>query len=126
MSLGPNPVLEKEVKAKTAVTKYRIVKKDTDEDAVSHATAVADKMYAVAQTGGAIGERVRITVAGIGKVEYGGTVVQGDLLTTDASGRAVAAAPAAGVNNRVIGVAMGDYVLNDIGNVLLAPGQIQG
>lgn len=126
MALGPNPILEKEVTAKTAVTKYRIVKKDTTEDQFSHCTAVADKSVGIAQTGAAIGEKFRLMLSGIAKVEFGGTVVQGDLLTTDASGRAVVAAPAAGTNNRIIGVAMGDFVLNDIGVALVQPSMLQG
>lgn len=124
--LGPNPILEKELTAKTAVTKYRVVKKDTTEDQVSHATAVADKSYAIAQTSAGVGERVRVTLAGIGKAEAGGTFVQGDLLTVDGSGRVIVAAPAAGTNNRIIAVAMGDAVLNDIVTVLIAPGMLQG
>lgn len=124
--LGPNPILEKEVTAKTAVTKYRVVKKDTTEDQVSHATAVADKSYAIAQTSGGIGERVRVTLAGICKAEAGGAFEQGDLLTVDGSARVILAAPLAGVNNRIIAVAMGNAVLNDIATVLLAPGMLQG
>lgn len=126
MALGPNPILEKEVTAQTAVTRYRVVKRDTAEDRVSHAVAVADKSFGIAQTSGAAGERVRIALVGIAKAEMGGTVAQGDLLTVDSSGRCVVAAPAAGVNNRIIGTAMGDYVLNDIGLVRVQPGMVQG
>jgi hypothetical protein len=48
------------------------------------------------------------------------------MLTTDSSGRAVTAAPAAGVNNGVIGVAFVSGVLGDIGSVILSQGRIQG
>ncbi|MGH8568782.1 MAG: DUF2190 domain-containing protein, partial [Gammaproteobacteria bacterium] len=70
--------------------------------------------------------RVECALAGTAEVEYGGTVTRGGLLTADSVGRAIAAAPAAGVNNRIIGIALVSGVISDIGLVQLAPGQIQG
>ena len=124
---GPNPGLEKEiVVGATAVPIYRIVKKGASEDLVIPSSAGLDKHTGVAQTGGATGARVRVGMSGIVKVEAGGTFVQGDRLTSDANGRAIVAAPGAGVNVNVIGIAMSDSVLNDIGTVLLAPSTWQG
>jgi Uncharacterized conserved protein (DUF2190) len=67
-----------------------------------------------------------VTVAGIVELRAGGAVARGDWLTADGSGKAVAAAPAAGTNNNVIGRALASGVLNDVIPVLLAPGRIQG
>ncbi len=43
-----------------------------------------------------------------------------------ASGRAVTAAPAGGVNNRVIGIAMVSGVVGDIGQMIVSQGSVQG
>ena len=74
----------------------------------------------------AIGDRSDVIVEGLADVVFGGTVTRGDYLTSDASGRAVTAAPAAGVNNFVIGMAMASGVVGDIGQCLLSQGKIQG
>jgi hypothetical protein len=57
-----------------------------------------------------------VRCGGLSKVIYGGTVSQDDLLTTDASGKAVAVAASGG---RVLGRANKAGVLNDIGEVLM-------
>jgi hypothetical protein len=73
------------------------------------------------------GERVEVMTHGIAWVEAGAAITIGLPLTSDASGRAVAAAPAAGVNNRIIGIALDAAVAaGDQIRVLLSPGQIQG
>jgi hypothetical protein len=72
------------------------------------------------------GDRIDVVRSGIAEVEFGGTVARGDPLTADASGRAVAAAPAAGANAYVIGFAEVSGVLGDIGSASILPGRIQG
>jgi hypothetical protein len=68
-----------------------------------------------------------VVVSGIAVVEAGAAAARGSYVTADASGRAVVAAPAAGVNANVAGVllesagAAGDFV-----RVLLAQSRIQG
>lgn len=122
-----NPILIKSYVAEAAVTKYRIVKFGAADGKVLHAAAVGDAMFGVTGSlGAAIDERVDITEAGEAEVEYGGAVVRGDWLTSDANGKAVAAAPAAGINNSVIGRAKVSGASGDIGTVLMAPGRIQG
>ena len=59
-------------------------------------------------------------------MEFGGTVARGAPVTADASGKAVAAAPAAGSNVRIIGFAEVSAVAGDIAPVLIAPGVMQG
>ncbi|EHN77499.1 hypothetical protein SMCF_2974, partial [Streptomyces coelicoflavus ZG0656] len=53
-------------------------------------------------------------------VEYGGPVTRGARLTSDAEGRAVAAAPAAGQTVEIIGRAMVSGVLGDFGKANLS------
>ena len=124
---GPNPTLTKNFIAETAVTRYRIVKFGSSDGNVVQAAAATDAMIGVvAELDAAGGERVDVHLAGLAEVEFGGTVTRGALVTADSQGRAVAAAPAAGVNNRVIGVAMVSAASGDIASVLIAPQQIQG
>ncbi len=124
---GPNPTLTKNFTAEIAVTRYRIVKFGSSDGQVVQAAAATDAMVGVvAELDAAGGERVDVHLAGLAEVEFGGTVARGALVTADSQGRAVAAAPAAGVNNRVIGVAMVAAASGDIASVLIAPQQIQG
>ncbi len=126
MSQGPNPILEKEYLADGAVAAYRIVKPGSAEDDAAQATAVSEKLLGVSQHAAVDNERVRVMEQGITKVEYGGNVAFGDPLTSDANGKAVAAAPSAGVNNYIIGFARAAGVSGDIGRALLSQGRIQG
>lgn len=122
-----NPVIIKSYTAEAALTKYRLVKFGATDDVVTPATAVADKILGVlTDVDALINQRADVVVEGITDVEYGGTVTRGDPLTTDASGRAVTAAPAAGVNNRIIGIAMVSGVISDVGSVKIAQSLMQG
>lgn len=114
-------------KAEAAITKYRIVKIGADDDSVLQAAAVGDKMVGVStELDAAIAERVDVVHAGSAEVEFGGAVTRGDFLTSDATGKAISAAPAAGVNNRVVGFALVSGVAGDIGRIFVAPSQVQG
>jgi hypothetical protein len=122
-----NPVLTKNFTAAGAITKRRIVKFDASDTTVVQGAAATDALIGVAaELDVASGERVDVHMVGAVEVEYGGAVTRGDLLTSDANGKAVTAAPAAGVNNGVIGRAMNSGVLGDIGSVHLTPSQVQG
>ncbi len=122
-----NEGLQKTLIAGAAISKNRIVKFSTT-DTVIQGAAATDKLVGVADNLGAdaTGDRLDVIMSGIALVEYGGTVALGDLLTSDASGRAVVAAPAAGSNNRIIGVAMDAGVSGDIGSVAIDLGSVQG
>ncbi|REM14738.1 DUF2190 domain-containing protein, partial [Mycobacterium tuberculosis] len=72
------------------------------------------------------GDRIDGVRLGIAEVEYGGAVAAGDPLTSDASGRAIVAAPAAGANARLVGFAEVAGVLGDIGSVFISPCVMQG
>ena len=91
------------------------------------AAAVSDKLTGVStDISSAINERCDVILGGIADVLYGGVVTRGDLLTSDASGRAVVAAPVAGANNRIIGFALVSGVLNDVGSVDISQSMMQG
>jgi hypothetical protein len=112
--------------AEAAIAAKRIVKFGTADNAVVQAAAVGDSLIGVSDLAAASAEHVTVVMGGIAIVEYGGTITRGGLVTSDADGKAVAAAPAAGANNRTIGVAMVSGVAGDLGSVLLQPGSVQG
>lgn len=122
-----NPGLIRNFKAEAAIGKYLIVKPGAADGQVLQAAAAADKLIGVTtDIDAAINERCDVIMDGIADVIYGGAVTRGDLLTSDANGKAVAAAPAAGANNRSIGVALVSGVAGDVGQVNVAPSMMQG
>lgn len=113
--------------AEAALAKYRIVCFGATDGSVKQAAAATDFMIGVTEGFAyAAGDRPDIVRTGLADVEYGGNVTRGQPLTSDAQGRAVAAAPAAGANNRIIGYAEVSGVAGDIGSVLLGAEMIQG
>ncbi len=114
-------------KAEAAIPAFTIVKNGTVDGNVLQATAIGDKLLGVStDIAAAINERCDIILAGPATILFGGPVARGDLLTSDATGRAVTAAPAAGVNNRIIGIAMVSGVVGDIGQMIVSQGSAQG
>ena len=110
-----------------AVTKRRLVKHGAADGVVLQGAASADKFVGVStDLSAANGAPVDVIRTGVAPVEYGGTVARGDALTSDASGKAVVAAPAAGANAQIVGFAEVSGVAGDIGAVFLARGVIQG
>ena len=122
-----NPTLQKNYVAGGAIPAFTIVKLSSDT-AVVAAAAVADFLIGVSgDIAAASGERCDVTLAGIANVLAGAAITRGALLTTDASGRAVTAAPAAGTNNRIIGVALESAgAANEVIRVALSQGSFQG
>ena len=122
-----NIELAKGFKAQAAITAYTLVALGSADGQVVAAAAVSDKIIGVTtDVAPAINERCDVILSGIADVLYGGTVARGDLLTSDASGRAVTAAPSAGTNNRVIGFALLGGVVGDIGQVYVNQSMMQG
>lgn len=79
------------------------------------------------QPGGAVaGERMDIVIEGLVEVVAGGTINAGAPVTSDANGAAVAAAPGAGVNARVLGFAHEAAVSGDIFRVQINLHTMQG
>ncbi len=122
-----NPTLNKNYTAEAAVKKHRIVQFGSADGQVIYADSATAKSIGVSMELDAdAGDRVDVTRTGMPEVEYGGTIAAGDLLTSDAEGRAVVAAPGAGANARVIGIAEHAGVLGDIGCMALGFGSLQG
>lgn len=117
----------KSYKAEAAVEGNRIVKFGAADNQVVKAAAVGDSLLGVSENvDTAINEQCDVVLVGIADVRCGGAVARGDWLTSDANGKAVVPAPAAGVNNNVIGRALAAGVLDDIVPVLLSQNRIQG
>lgn len=122
-----NEGLAKTFYAGAAIAAYRIVKHGAADNGAVQAAAATDASIGVSDSlGAAVGEPCDAIIDGIATVEYGGNVARGDLLTADADGKAIKAAPAVGSNVRTIGVAMMSGVLGDLGAVRIAPGSMQG
>ena len=122
-----NPNLIKTLIAEGTLTKFRLVTFGTADSQVAQASAVTDAPAGVlGNMVAADGKRVDVIKTGVVEVEYGGNVSAGDPLTTDADGKAVAASPATGVNNRIWGEAVVDGVDGDIGSIHLSFSTLQG
>lgn len=120
-------LLNRNYAAAAAIAAFRIVKPGAADGEVLQAAAATDALMGVCESvGPATGERCDIVKVGIADVEFGGPVTRGGPVTSDATGRAIAAAPAAGSNVRVIGYAEVSAVAGDIAPVLIAPGVMQG
>ena len=122
-----NPTVIKSLTAGAAIAPFRQVKFSAAETVIQ-AAAVGDASIGVSnEVGAASGERQDVIMDGIAFIEAGAAVTNGTLITSDGTGRAVTAAPAAGTNNRIIGVAIETAAAaGDVIRVLLAPGSFQG
>lgn len=105
-----------------------LVKFGSSDNVVVAAAAATDLIAGVCvQPGGASsGQSVDVQLSGIAEVKMGGTVARGAKVTSDGSAKGVAAAPAQGVNNQIIGIAMATTADGDIADVLIAHGVMQG
>jgi Uncharacterized conserved protein (DUF2190) len=123
-----NPLLAVNYTAEVAIPINRIVRYGATDTSVTLATAATDALLGVVnETPIALGERVDVVRVGIGWVECGAAVPRGSPITSDATGRAIVAAPAVGVNMRILGFA--DYTgvaAGDVIRIMIEPGVIQG
>jgi len=103
-----NPGLIKSLVAEAAVNPYRVVKFGTADGQVIQSAAATDAHIGVADNLGqaTAGGRVDVVMDGIADAEAGAAITRGALLTADSVGRVVAAAPGAGTNNRIVGIAL--------------------
>jgi len=122
-----NPGFTKNYMAGGTIAYGRLVKFSADRTVVQ-AAAATDLIVGVCQQpgGAASGERVDICHSGMPEVEFGGTVNRGDVVTADADGKAVAAAPAGGTNNRIAGFPVATQASGDIAPIVMALGFKQG
>jgi hypothetical protein len=114
--------------AGAAIGANRIVKFGSDDDHVVLGAAATDSLIGVSGNiaAGAAEERIDVVKEGIADVVAGGSITRGGLVTSDAAGAAVAAAPSAGANNRIIGIAEASAASGDIFPVMICPGSVQG
>jgi hypothetical protein len=131
------PILTKTFQTGAAVRGARIVKAGAADNLVVEAAGsgatefilgVAD--YVKDGAGGVVstasGGDIDVILSGIAFVQLGGTVARGAPVSADANGLAVAAAPAAGVNARILGFALVSGVSGDVVPVLINQGLMQG
>ena len=126
---GLSATLVKTYIAGAAIPKRRIVKFGVSDGRVIPGAGAAVTEFLIGVTTEVdvlTGEPVDVIRSGLADVEYGGVVVRGSPLTSDATGRAVAAAPAVGVNNRIIGYAEVSAVAGDVGAAQIVLGIFQG
>ncbi|KKC27435.1 capsid cement protein [Sphingomonas sp. SRS2] len=114
-------------KAGGAIGARLFIKFGSADDSVVQGAAATDLLIGVSTDISAdSGEPVDVHTDGIREIIYGGNVTRGAKLTSDASGKAITAAPAQGVNNQIGGIAMVSGVSGDIGLVKIAPSTMQG
>jgi hypothetical protein len=117
----------KSYKAEAVVEGCRIVKYGAADKQVVKGAAVGDSLIGISvQADTPINEQCDVIKLGPGEVRCGGAVTRGDKLTSDANGKAVTAAPGAGVNNNTIAIADESGVLDDIIQCTVVPGKVQG
>jgi hypothetical protein len=122
-----NPLLHKSFRAGGAIAAFRIVRMSA-ADTVVQAAAVTEGLIGVNDDVAALaGESCDVVMAGMAFVEAGAAFAVGARLTTDSQGRAVAATPAAGVNNAIIGIAVDNAVAaGDIVRIMISQHSLQG
>jgi len=112
-----NPLQTLNFTAGAAVAAYRIVKHGASDSAIIQGAAATDKLIGIGpEIATASGEPCDVHTVGAAEVEYGGTVARGDMLTSDANGKAIATTTAA---NRVIGTALVSGSSADIGSCMI-------
>lgn len=119
--------LIKNFTAEGAIEKRRFVTFGATEGNVKRA-GVGEAILGTTAIRGAkeAGARVDVCMDNIREIEFGGTVEFGDLLTSDADGKAIKANPSAGANVPVAGRAMSAGGAGVIGHVHISPSVLQG
>ena len=122
-----NPTLIKTFAAGGAIAAFRIVRFSAADTVVQAAAATEALAGVTMDVAPANGERTDVVMGGIALIEAGNAITLAQFVTSDASGRAVPAAPGAGVNHRIIGYPLeAATAAGDIIRVMLSPGSLQG
>ena len=113
--------------AEGAITVCRLVKFGSSDTQVSVATAASDRIAGVyLGRGDAVdGQAIEICMLGECTLEVSGTIARGMTLTTDALGKGINAAPAAGANAKTAAMALQSGTNTWI-PVFVCPGWTQG
>lgn len=121
------PLQHRSVLAQAVIAGFLIMKHGTVDNSAALATAPTDLLIGTNDSlAKDAGELVDYPTAGTGLVKLGGVVTRGQPITADAASKGVAAAPVAGVNNRIIGFALQSGVADDVIDYAIAPGYVQG
>lgn len=112
--------------AETLVNKRRIVAFGANDGQVKQAVSDADTFGVSGVRGAEIGQGLDVYLSGVHSLECGAPVVTGQFLAADVDGRAIPAAPAAGVQMLVIGRALQSGGVGAQCDVLIQPQQITG
>ncbi|WP_426255414.1 hypothetical protein [Sphingomonas sp. DC2300-3] len=124
---GRTDGLIKTFRAGAAIAPYLFVKFGADDQSVVPAAAATDDILGSnVELAAAQGERIDVALGGLPEIRLGGPVARGRPITSDAAGRAVEAAPAAGVRVRIAGFALSTGVAGDIVAYRAAPGFVTG
>lgn len=123
-----NALLATNYVAEAAIAINRIVKPGSSDRNVLQAAAATDALMGVInEVPAAINERIDVVKVGVAWVEAGAAFARGAPLTSDGVGRAIAAAPAAGSNVRVVGFAEeAATAAGDVVRFLISPCVMQG
>jgi hypothetical protein len=109
------------------VTANRVVKFHSTAGQVVHAAGATEASIGIALNGGAAATTIFVQHHGTALATAGAAITEGALLTADSAGRVVTAAPSAGVNNRLIGIALSSAAAaNDTITIAIEPGSMQG
>lgn len=128
-----NAGLKKAFLATAAIGAFLAVKFGADDKTIALATAVGDLTIGFTNEIPAValdvtnGNTVDVVIDGIAEATAGAAITRGARLTIDSSGRVITAAPATGVNNQIIGIAMASAgAADEVIPVLLQRSVIQG
>lgn len=110
--------------AENTIRRRRIVTHGAVDRRIVAATAGVVLIGVLTDLDADIGEHTDVVRSGVPPVEYGGTVTRGDLLTSDAQGRAVAVTLPVTEDTFTIGFAEISGVTGDIGAAHIQPGFI--
>jgi hypothetical protein len=128
-----NPGIVKSFLGSGAISANLIVKFGADDNTVSPAAAATDLLLGITNEIALValdvtnGNTVDVTLSGVEQLKLGAAaVVRGQKLTSNASGQGITAAPAAGSNVQVIGIALKSGNAGDVIPVLIMPSVMQG
>ncbi|MEW5970227.1 MAG: hypothetical protein AB1706_10195 [Pseudomonadota bacterium] len=112
--------------ADSAITAGNVIKIGDSDTDCDKATTSTDFLLGIALNSCATGEVCYFRGGGVAEAIAGASVTRGNLLTSNTASKAIAAAPAAGANARVVGVALESASANGLFDVLVSPGSVQG
>ena len=126
---GANFILDKGFLPEAAVTLFQCVKGGTANETVTPVTATGDFVLGVAQepaTAGDVtnGRIINVRIMGITRVIASGAITRYTRVRAHSSGKVIALAGTAGVNEAVVGIAMYTAADADQIDVLLTPGAL--